>query len=197
MRPFKEEELREKIERLKTVEKELITNPKQFIKANSFRCTINNGRVLVRDQIIKGNGNGSAVVILPIINGNETLLVIQPRVFTKTTVGVELPAGYVEANESPEEAAIRELREETGIQAKSVKKICGYYQDDGCSSAFINGFIAYDCQNRGHQHLDGDEIIELFSCTIDEMFELVERGIISGGGSQLIIEKAKQYIKRL
>ena len=54
------------------------------------------------------------VIVLPIL---ENKSVIMPKVFRKILGGAvwELPAGGVQKNESPEEAALRELREETGI----------------------------------------------------------------------------------
>lgn len=197
MRANKEKELQEKIDRFKTIEKVLLNKNKKFITIDTFECHTSNGKTLVRDRINKGSGNGSAITILPITEDNNIVLVIQPRVFTKTTVGVELPAGYIESGEESVIAAERELKEETGLEAKSIEKVCGFYQDEGCSSAYVEGFIAKGCRFVSEQKLDRDEYIELFVCTIDEMLELVERGIISGVGSQFVIEKAKEYLKKL
>lgn len=54
------------------------------------------------------------VIVLPVL---ENKSVVMPKVFRKILGGAvwELPAGGVQKNESPEEAVLRELREETGI----------------------------------------------------------------------------------
>lgn len=46
----------------------------------------------------------SFTLIMPITSDNEILTVIEPRVFTKRTVAVSFPAGYIEKGEDPYEA---------------------------------------------------------------------------------------------
>ena len=48
----------------------------------------------------------------------------------------------------------------------------------------------------GNQSLDSSEFIKYFECSIDELFELVEMGMINDLQSQFAIERAKQYIRR-
>ena len=56
------------------------------------------------------------VVVIAITDQNEILLVRQYRHAVDTTT-LELPAGHVEKDETPEQAARKELREETGHDA--------------------------------------------------------------------------------
>ena len=131
MRSSKERELKSKINKVKTIKKKLLRRNNKFITIDSYECNLNDGRVLIRDKINKGKKDGSAVTMLPVMENGDVLLVIQPRVFMDTTVGVEIPAGYVETNENSESAARRELLEEAGLESTNMKKLCGYYQDDG------------------------------------------------------------------
>ena len=194
MRREKEEELRSYIEELKTVRKELLDRDSKFLNIESYNCSINNGQTIIREKLLKGNGDGSAVTICPITDMNTVILTVQPRVFTKSTIGIDFPAGYVELNESYEIAAARELQEETGYKPKQLIEVVSYYQDDGVSAAYNRGFVALDCRKVSKQNLDPGEFIRYFECNIDELFELYERGSIQGGGSQLLIEKAKRYL---
>ena len=118
MRKEKLEELRDYIKELQTITKERKkeefiyyqgTKPiqrKGFINVESYNCKLQNGIIIPREKIVKGGSDGNAAIILPITKEGNTLLVVQPRVFTKETVCVELPAGYMEEGESPETAEI-------------------------------------------------------------------------------------------
>lgn len=196
MRKEKEVELKSYIKELSTKEKELTQSSHNFITIEQYQCYLNNGKTITRDKIMKNNQNGSAVLIFPITKEGNTVITIQPRVFTKSTVGIGLPAGYVEENETYEETARRELQEETGYIPDKLIECCAFYQDEGCSSAYNKGFIALGCRSTGKQHLDSSEYIKYVECTIEELLELVERGQITDGGSQLLIEKAKKYLKK-
>lgn len=196
IRKTKLEELNQYIDELKTVKMtESLTDNRKFLSINSSDCVLNNGKIIRREKLLKNGQNGSAVLILPITKENNTLLVIQPRVFTTSTIGIELPAGYIEKDENPETAALRELEEETGYIPKKIKRVISYYQDQGCSGAFNHSFIAFDCQKVKNQNLDKDEYIKYFECTYDEALELVDMEYINDAGSILLLEKSKVYMK--
>ena len=195
MRKSKEKELEEYIKELKTKKKELIDTNNKFLKVERYNCHINNGKTIIREKILKGNNTGSAVTICPITDKNTVILTVQPRVFTESTIGIDFPAGYGEKDEKYEEAALRELQEETGYKPNSLIEVASYYQDDGVSAAYNKGYVALDCKKVSEQNLDPGEFVKYFECNIDELFELYERGYIQGGGSQLLIEKAKSYLK--
>lgn len=196
MRKEKEIELASYIEELKTVRKELIERKPKFLSIETYNCLLNNGIIIPREKILKGKVNGSAAIILPITNKDTTILTVQPRVHTRSTVGIGLPAGYIDQGETSLDAAKRELLEETGYTSDSFRKLCSFYQDDGCSGAYNEGYLATNCHKVSNQHLDKDEYIRYFECTIEEVYELLEKGIIEDVGSQLLLERARQYIKK-
>ena len=65
---------------------------------------------------------GDVVLIVPITKDGDLLLVKQYKHGAGGIV-VEFPAGLVEDNEKPKEAAVRELREETGYSSEKLKEI--------------------------------------------------------------------------
>ena len=167
--------------------------PVNFLKVEAYLCNLNNGKTITRERIIKGNKDGSAAIIVPYV-GDKLLLVIEPRVFTKSGVGVSFPAGYIEEGEDPKEAALRELREETGLVPETIEKIDAFYQDEGCSSAYNHIFVAYNCKKVYDQDLDKDEYIKYMLFTEDEVRELEELGYINGCNTKLAIQKVKKLV---
>jgi ADP-ribose pyrophosphatase len=195
MRKEKELELNSYIEELKTIKKELVSNSSNFITVEKYNCLLNNHKAISREKIIKNKSDGSAAIVLPITVDGTIIVTVQPRVFTHSSVGIGLPAGYVENGEEHINAAIRELREETGYVADKLSLECAFYQDDGCSGAYNKGFVAFNCKKVGKQKLDKDEFIRYFECLPSELLELVDKGLINDAGSQLLIEKSKKYFK--
>lgn len=179
---------------VKELSNKIVNNGFLSIKRGEY--LLKNDKIIIREEILKNGKNGSAVIILPITDDKKVVLTVQPRVFTIPTVGVELPAGYIEEGEKDEEAVLRELKEETGYIPKKIIKIAEFYQDQGCSRALNKAFIAYGCEKKYDQNLDEDEYIKYFKCTYDEALELMELGYITDSNSMLTLERSKQYIER-
>jgi ADP-ribose pyrophosphatase len=196
MRKEKLEELYGYVELLKTKKKTLLEKTGNFINVEKYLIELNNGEVINREKISKGNSDGNASIVLPVTVDGNVILVVQPRVFTRIGVGIELPAGYVDKGEDYEDAARRELFEETGYVPENVRLLGEFYQDQGCSGAYNKSFLAEGCRKIGSQSLDSSEFIKYFECSVDELYELVELGMINDLQSQYTIEKAKQYIRR-
>lgn len=197
IREEKLKELESYINEFKTIKdtNEGLVN-KGFLSIEKHTCLLNNGKTIVREKLIKNNKDGSACTILPITEEGNVILVVQPRVFSKLTVGIEFPAGYVEDDEDPTISAKRELEEETGYTCNNMTLLAKYYQDEGCSAAFNYCYLAPNCKKTKEQHLDNDEYIRYFECTFEEAVELLELGYICGVNSTLALEKAKNYFKR-
>ena len=196
MRKEKQKLINNYLEELKTIKREIDKNPKErFVTSIPYLYTLNNGRVIRREQVLKNNSNGSAVIIAPYIKETgEFLVVIEPRVFTKLGVSVSFPAGYIEGCEKPEEAALRELKEETGYVSENIIYLDSYYQDEGVSEAFNHSFLALDCEKKYDQDLDENEIVKYTTLTYEELLELEKKGIINGSNTKLTLEKIKKYI---
>lgn len=191
----------EELERLKEEykvlsKKELKGATQGFLSVKTYQCILNNDNVINREKLFKGKRDGSAVVIVPVTEDGNTILVIQPRVFTEDSIGVEVPAGYIDGNETPKEAALRELREETGYVPEELIPLASYYQDQGISSALNHAFLAINCKKVCEQELDESEYISYLECKFSEAIELVEEGTINDANSIIALTKAKKELRR-
>lgn len=197
MRQEKLNKLNEILLSLSVKESKVIQKPhdKKFIQSVVREYTLNDGKKVIREEILKNGKAGSAVIVVPVI-GKEILSVVEPRVFTKLTVGVGFPAGYIEQGEEPKEAALRELREETGLEAKTLIELDSFYQDEGCSSALNAIYLALGCERKYEQQLDKDEFVEPMMFTYEELLELERLGYIMGCNSKLALLKIEKYLRK-
>lgn len=189
------EEIIRSLEEFKTICKTKQDGNK-FLSIESYLCKLNNGEVIRRERILKNKKDGSAVVIYPITEDGKIIIAIEPRVFTKGTVGIGLPAGYIEEGEEPMEAAKRELLEETGYASDNLIHVGAFYQDQGCSAAYNHYFIALNSRKVSEQKLDQSEFIKYVLVDHQELDELLNNGYITGLNSAYLIEKGKTYVRR-
>lgn len=198
MRKEKLEELKKIINEFKTVSYVVNDNPKKrFIGSIPYLFTLNNGKVIPREQLLKNNLDGSAVMIAAQDKeSKEFLVTIEPRVFTKLGVAVSFPAGYIEKDETAIEAARRELREETGYTTDNLIHLDSFYQDEGVSKAFNHSYLALNAERKYEQDLDENEFIKYMTFTYDELLEIEKMGYISGSNTKLTLCKMKNYINK-
>ena len=168
-----------------------------YLSVDTYLVKLTDERTFYRERLLKKNGNGSAVVIVPLTKDNKSLVVVQPRVFKEDKIAVEVPAGYIDQGETKEMAALRELREETGYVPEELIELKSYYQDPGISGAKNTCFLALGCEKKFKQDLDRDEYIKYLECSFNDLVYLVNNGIIDDVNGIIAIEEARKARKRL
>lgn len=76
-----------------------------------------------------------SITVAVVVRGGKVL--VQHRYRRNPGMVYEFPCGSVDAGESPEEAAIRELREETGLQNARYVETFHYSNEAGMQIAFV------------------------------------------------------------
>ncbi len=157
---------------------------------------------VVKDKIKLSNGNTSsrevirhigAVCIIPITDNNEVIIERQYR-YPFDEVITEIPAGKLESKtEDRLEAAKRELEEETGFSANKWTVLGDFYPAAAYSDERITMYLAQDLQ-KGIQHLDDDELLNVKKVPLSDLVDDVMAGKIPDSKTQVAILKAAKIL---
>jgi ADP-ribose diphosphatase len=108
---------------------------------------------------------------------------------------LEMPAGMIDAGESPAQAASRELAEETGIVVapESLRTIAEYFPSVGGTTERMTAFFAELPSPVVITDTDGDghERIDLWKMTFDEAWEMMRNGRIETASSMVLLRELK------
>ena len=118
--------------------------------------------------------HGGSVVLVPIDDDGNLLLVRQYRHAAEQDL-LELPAGTRNGDEPFEECAIREIREETGMEAGKLQKIGDFYLAPGYSTEFMAVFLATELRHNPLE-ADFDEFLKLEKSPVQKAIELFKSG---------------------
>ena len=113
------------------------------------------------------------VNIIPLTPEGKVILVDQYR-FGMEKSSLEIPGGMADYGEDPREAAIRELKEETGYEGKEVIEIGRVESNPAIMSNHTYTYLALNCERSGDQNLDGTEDIEIIFQNISDIPDLIK-----------------------
>lgn len=119
----------------------------------------------------------SACAIIAVNQKDEILLVKQYRKAIEEFI-YELPAGLINIAEEPIECAFRELKEETGYEAKNMEQIYEFYTSPGFTNEKVYLFMASDLIQTS-TNFDEDECIETIAVGTDEIKKMIETNKIN------------------
>jgi ADP-ribose pyrophosphatase len=141
-------------------------------------------RIIWKNELKEGL---SGVAILPVLPSGRIALIVNYRHATRSWE-LELPRGGVDLQETAEEAAQRELQEETGLIADSLHFLGEVVPDNGVLSSVVPIFLA-KISSQGESHTEyGEAIAEVLSFTKDEL----KKGLMQGFLEVSIHGKQKQ-----
>ena len=128
--------------------------------------------------------------VLPLLDDGRVILI---RQFRPAGGGMmwEIPAGKLDAQETPQQCIEREIQEEIGYQAGKIEKIGEMLTAVGFCDEVIHLYIAtHLCETK--QALEPDEFIEIVPVPAAEALDMVDRGEINDGKTQLALLMAKR-----
>ncbi len=150
---------------------------------------LSGGRRALREVV----EHADVVAIVPLDADGQVLLVRQFRL-PAGRVLLEVPAGGVDGGESAEEAAQRELQEETGHRAGRLRRLGGFYVSPGYCTEFIHVFLAQQL-SVSPAEADADEEIVVERLPFGQALRLVESGEIRDAKSIIGLLWAERRLK--
>ena len=122
--------------------------------------------------------SSSWVNIIPLTPDNNVVMVRQYRHGTRE-VTLELPGGLVESADTPENAALRELQEETGYGATAVIPLGAVHPNPAIQNNRCYAFLAENVYATGIQKQDEREDIAVVLEPLAEIPRLIKDGVIT------------------
>ena len=123
------------------------------------------------------------------VTPEKKILVVKQYRFGVGKTTTEIPAGIIEAGEMPEQAAVRELKEETGYTTASWKYL-GWVE---ANPAFLNNichqWLALDVVKTTGTDLDEGEEISVAEMSFGEILQEIEQGRMRNSLSVLDLSK--------
>jgi ADP-ribose diphosphatase len=107
-------------------------------------------------------------VAIVAVDADDMIALVRQRREAAREYLLELPAGTLEAGESPLESARRELAEETGLTGGDWRELAAFYTTPGFCRERMHLFAA-DGVERGAASPEADEELELVRWRVDDV----------------------------
>lgn len=132
-------------------------------------CSMPNGRLVPEYYVLEYPDWVNMVALTP---ESDIVLIKQYRHGTQEIL-LEIPAGTIEAGENPQDAAARELLEETGYTAGKITHLVDLYPNPATSNNKTTTFLMEGCIRTQDQNLDLQEEIEVQVLPLDRVISLL------------------------
>ncbi|MBR5134423.1 MAG: NUDIX hydrolase [Clostridia bacterium] len=166
----------------KTVEEQIIFDGR-VITVYHNKALLSDGSTAMREIVAHPGG----VCVAPLTEEGELLFVRQFRCPYQEIL-TELPAGKLERGEDPLKAGIRELSEETGATAQTIRPLGKLYPTPGYCGEIIHMYLATGL-SFGEQHPDDDEFIDVIRIPLDKAVDMVMNGELTDSKTQVMVLK--------
>jgi ADP-ribose pyrophosphatase len=170
------------IESEPTVRTETVFSGK-LIEVRKVTVQLPNGTTIDREIVT----HPEVIAVLPLLDDGRIVLVRQFRKSAEKVL-LEVPAGGVDAGESPEDAVRREMIEETGYRVGSVRKLSSFYTSPGFTTELMHLYEARDLQP-GDATEETDQI-QVVLLTPEEALERVESDDVADAKTLLALKYA-------
>ncbi|MCL2389243.1 MAG: NUDIX hydrolase, partial [Elusimicrobia bacterium] len=128
------------------------------------------------------------------LDSKRIILVKQYRYPVKK-ITYEIPAGKLDYRESLLKCLKRELQEETGYAARSIKKLISFWPTPAFSDEILHIYVAKGLKKSGKATPDFDEFIDTEIFNFDDVFEMIKTGKIQDSKTVIALSYYKAITK--
>ena len=164
----------------------------KFLRLRVDRVELPSGVVV--DEYYVRESRGFCIIFALTADG-DVLLVRQYK-HGAAQIIIELPAGMIDADESPATCAARELTEETGYAGSPPEFVRTFFADPTNATAQFHLFIVRDAALTRAPQFDVTEDIEVQLASVDEVRAMALDGRISGASQVAAVLVSLNYIGR-
>ena len=138
---------------------------------------------------------GECVGVLPFVDDDHVVLVRQYRYVQREDFRWEMPTGGIKPGETPEQAAQRELSEESGYQAGQLTPISTYFTSKSVCDETAYLYLGKDL-TRHALPPDDTEFLEVQTFAFDDVLAMVRSSDIRDGMTVTAVLHAALLRKR-
>lgn len=149
----------------------------RWLQLREDRVRLANGHEIDRFHVIHGPDWAS---VLCVTNESEVVMVRQYR-HGIGSASLELPAGVIEPNETPEEAARRELAEETGYESNDWISIHSVSTEPARHTTRAHFFVARNARQARPPAPDETELLDIVKVPLADLSRLATDGSVLHG----------------
>ena len=137
-------------------------------------------------EIIEHNGGA----VIAALTEDKKLVMVRQYRKPADKVMLEVPAGKIDPGEKPLEAAVRELKEETGYTAEKVEFLTQFYPSVGYSEEMLYLYLCTGL-TPGETNFDENEAIDIEEVELDRLFKMAMSGEIDDAKTLIAILMVK------
>jgi 8-oxo-dGTP pyrophosphatase MutT (NUDIX family) len=143
----------------------------KYFTARVDKCEMPDGTIVPEYYVVE---LPITVCALAITEDGKAIMTKQYRHPIKETL-LEIPGGFIDEGENPEQALKRELLEETGYEFSTVYPVGKISANPGVLQSFTYLFLATGGRKVTDQNLDHHEEIEVVLMPVEEIRAMLER----------------------
>lgn len=149
------------------------------------------GRISKLD-VVEHHGS---VVLVPVDDQGNLVFVSQYRHAAGQEM-LELPAGTLDEGELPLDCAARELREETGMAARKLESLGGFFLAPGYSTEYMYVFLATGLYSAPLK-ADDDEYLQVHPEPLSKALQLADQGGLPDAKSLAALWLARPFLQKI
>jgi ADP-ribose pyrophosphatase len=148
-----------------------------FLRVRSDTVELPDGTIIEGYFVRESRGFAVVAALTP----DRRVVLVRQYKHGIAQIVLELPAGMIDAGETPAVCAVRELAEETGYAGDPPRLLRSLFADPTSSDASFHVFLIENAVLAFAQSLDTTEAIEVETMSVEELHAAVRDGRIGSG----------------